>query len=681
MTKWIRKFFATLCALALLVSCAFATGIDEEAKNPDIQVEDLSPEEISEIIENAEEEEQPEKSADETSADDEQTEDKQDDETLEAEGTEVVISEVKTLTDELEQQEEEPAEDTAPAIDEETEPAEEPEQEEEKILSLKEGSPKSIRGMISLENPYIVKASDEYSRTVLFTLTVSAEDCASVILNNKPLTLTKAEAEEICYTFTLKLNKDQVTTFSLTTTSETSIPFTLTISRMPKAEETEEEPETENEKNEENKENGEEPQEEQEEEPEEQPEETKDEESVEEPAEEIKEETAENEELAEESEEPVEESSEETEEEKEKPAEESAEEIEEEPAEEEQLEEESVEELTEEPVEESEGESEELKEQSDKEEKSEEDSAEESAEESVEEAAEEPKEETGNMPNTEQEEKTDTNETNEINETNKEDVDDSEDEAEEETSQIQKVEIIITKALKIRETWRGNLNADEPSVLKLDIQEDGRVYMLAKGGQFHATVKKTDCLEGEPFEADTDPETGWILMDWNAGKGSYLISLTSADNIRSAYAEVTFVDEEAYLIWNADQERVNETTDEPDQKEDNDEITGQNNLEEQDTEIERDETEEENEERLERSIDVELSWETEEPHWGDIAHFHTILTGYEGLTYFFQWQTSPDMEHWDDVPGETGQDLDIVITGDNNNFYWRVVVYVEEPKT
>ena len=106
MTKWIRKFFATLCALALLVSCAFATGIDEEAKNPDIQVEDLSPEEISEIIENAEEEEQPAEPADETSADDEQTDDKQADETLEADGTEVIISEVKTLTDELEQQEE-----------------------------------------------------------------------------------------------------------------------------------------------------------------------------------------------------------------------------------------------------------------------------------------------------------------------------------------------------------------------------------------------------------------------------------------------------------------------------------------------------------------------------------------------------------------------------------------------
>ena len=88
-----------------------------------------------------------------------------------------------------------------------------------------------------------MKATDDYSRMVLFTLTVSAEDSVSVTLNNQTLSLTRADTEdEIRYTFTQKLNKDQITAFILTANSDAGASFTLTISRMPKEETTE--PET-----------------------------------------------------------------------------------------------------------------------------------------------------------------------------------------------------------------------------------------------------------------------------------------------------------------------------------------------------------------------------------------------------------------------------------------------------
>ena len=338
MTNWIRKLFAALCALTLLISCAFASGI-ENTEIPTIEAEDFIPEETAEIQENAGEEEQSADPADEQPAEEEATDEKLADEeptdvAQESTGTEVVVSEVKTLSDEIGQpenlpqgeepaeqepaeevqpqetksaeqepaeedqpqetepaeqesaeevqpqeeepteqepaeedlplegepaeqepaeevqpqesepaeqesseedlpQEAEPAEDTAPA-DEKTDPAPESEPEEERILSLAEGAPKSIKGKVSPENPCIVKATDDFSRTVLFTLTVSAEDSVSVTLNNQIISLTRADTEdEIRYTFTQKLNKDQITDFTLTANGDAGVFFTLTISRMP----------------------------------------------------------------------------------------------------------------------------------------------------------------------------------------------------------------------------------------------------------------------------------------------------------------------------------------------------------------------------------------------------------------------------------------------------------------
>ena len=79
-----------------------------------------------------------------------------------------------------------------------------------------------------------------------------------------------------------------------------------------------------------------------------------------------------------------------------------------------------------------------------------------------------------------------------------------------------------------------------------------------------------------------------------------------------------------------------------------------------------------------RFVVVNLKWDVVYPIIGDTAHLSAVLNGYEGLEYTVQWQSSPDREIWDDVPDANDLMLDVVITEDNNHYYWRLVVYLEE---
>lgn len=79
-----------------------------------------------------------------------------------------------------------------------------------------------------------------------------------------------------------------------------------------------------------------------------------------------------------------------------------------------------------------------------------------------------------------------------------------------------------------------------------------------------------------------------------------------------------------------------------------------------------------------RSIDVTLTWDSENPVLGDTAHLKATLKGYDSLVYTLQWQYSPDAEQWTDTPGETKDSIDIVTSEENNFFYWRILVYIEE---
>ncbi len=77
------------------------------------------------------------------------------------------------------------------------------------------------------------------------------------------------------------------------------------------------------------------------------------------------------------------------------------------------------------------------------------------------------------------------------------------------------------------------------------------------------------------------------------------------------------------------------------------------------------------------SVQISISWDTDDPQVGDVAHFDSVLTGYENLPYTLQWQTSRDNETWTDYPGATGPQLDVILTEDMDGILFRLSVNVE----
>lgn len=79
-----------------------------------------------------------------------------------------------------------------------------------------------------------------------------------------------------------------------------------------------------------------------------------------------------------------------------------------------------------------------------------------------------------------------------------------------------------------------------------------------------------------------------------------------------------------------------------------------------------------------RTIDIYASWVSEEHGFGGTAMLTAVLKGYNDAPCTIQWQTSTDNLEWVDVPGETNENMYVVVTEENVDNYWRVVVTVAE---
>ena len=223
-------------------------------------------------------------------------------------------------------------------------------------------------------------------------------------------------------------------------------------------------------------------------------------------------------------------------------------------------------------------------------------------------------------------------------------------------------EILITKAIEIGETWEGTVRTTKPAILKLDVNKARKIYILVEGRGVWATVMKADQIEENPHRDLTDPDANRAVLAWDAEKASYLVTLGPTEGRMMSKVRVTVMDEEAYEAWKAEQVQ------EPDPGEE-----GQPS----ETEPE-DENRPESGTETQRSITVDVTWDGPNPQMGDTAHFQATLNGYEGLTYTMQWQYGPDGKTWYDIQGETKPTMDVVVTPENNLYYWRLLVYVEE---
>lgn len=289
-------------------------------------------------------------------------------------------------------------------------------------------------------------------------------------------------------------------------------------------------------------------------------------------------------------------------------------------------------------------------------------------------------------------------------------------------------ELIISKAVRMGGVWEGLTKDTNPATLKLDLDKAQKVHVIVEGRKVvWATVEKADRPESAPGKTLSDPETKRLIISFEAEQGSYLIRIGPEEPNRNAKVTVSFLDDEGYAAWEAalaeeaeqtaeetpEQTDEQETGNEPDQPaaeqpadqepeteipDENAETDNPETVTETETktapenEAETDKTDEtepagEGEEgnRPEsvldapRSIDVDLTWDTENPQIGDTAHLQATLNGYDALSYTLQWQYSEDDQNWTDAVGETGDRIDITITEENNYFYWRILVYIEQP--
>ena len=80
-----------------------------------------------------------------------------------------------------------------------------------------------------------------------------------------------------------------------------------------------------------------------------------------------------------------------------------------------------------------------------------------------------------------------------------------------------------------------------------------------------------------------------------------------------------------------------------------------------------------------RSIDIYLSWNNEEPVMGGNVTLISVLNGYDNLVYTVQWQQSPDDATWyniDTADQENPLRYSFTVTEDNYQDFWRVEVVI-----
>ena len=79
-----------------------------------------------------------------------------------------------------------------------------------------------------------------------------------------------------------------------------------------------------------------------------------------------------------------------------------------------------------------------------------------------------------------------------------------------------------------------------------------------------------------------------------------------------------------------------------------------------------------------RSIDIYVSWNGQEPAFGGTVTMTAVLNGYGDADCRIQWQRSADNASWADVPGGAGSRLSVQMTEENYLDYWRVAVTIAE---
>ena len=123
------------------------------------------------------------------------------------------------------------------------------------------------------------------------------------------------------------------------------------------------------------------------------------------------------------------------------------------------------------------------------------------------------------------------------------------------------VELVITKAVRVGDSWSGVMKKTKPAILKLDVAQAQQVNLLVQGRHVWIAVEKADRLTENP--ARTLTENSQAIISWHAEAGSYLITLGPVEPNLMAKANVSILDDAAYGEWLAQQQAEEVTEEEP----------------------------------------------------------------------------------------------------------------------
>ena len=123
------------------------------------------------------------------------------------------------------------------------------------------------------------------------------------------------------------------------------------------------------------------------------------------------------------------------------------------------------------------------------------------------------------------------------------------------------VELIITKAVRVGDSWSGVMKKTKPAILKLDVAQAQQVNLLVQGRHVWIAVEKADRLTENP--ARTLTENSQAIISWHAEAGSYLITMGPVEPNLMAKANVSILDDAAYGEWMAQQQTEEVAEEEP----------------------------------------------------------------------------------------------------------------------
>ena len=123
---------------------------------------------------------------------------------------------------------------------------------------------------------------------------------------------------------------------------------------------------------------------------------------------------------------------------------------------------------------------------------------------------------------------------------------------------VDSVEVIITKSVRLGETWEGVTRDTKLTVLKLDLDKAQTIHLIVEGKNAWANIRKSEQSADNLRKVEANSETKLAVINLEAEAGSYLITIGPVEPNKMAKAKATILDDQGYAAWEASLENSEE---------------------------------------------------------------------------------------------------------------------------